>query len=93
MAIRLTPDLAAAHNNLGNALHAQGKLVEAVAEFRTAIRIEPDHAEPHLNLGLALKAQGNLAEAIAELRKAGHYAQRGSELAQLIERALSESER
>ena len=41
-AIRLKPDYAEAHNNLGIALKAQGKLDEAIAEYRAAIRLKPD---------------------------------------------------
>ena len=41
-AIRLKPDYAEAHNNLGIALTDQGKLDEAVAEYREAIRLKPD---------------------------------------------------
>ena len=40
MAIRLQPDLAATHDSLGNILKNQGKLEQAVAEYRTAIRLE-----------------------------------------------------
>ena len=78
-----------AHNNLGVALRDQGKLEEAVAEFRTAIRLNPDYAEAHYNLGFALHSQGKLEEAVAEYRKARDNAQRGSKLAGLIERALT----
>ena len=70
MAIRLKPDYAEAHYNLGIALAAQGKLEEAVAEFRAAIRLKPDYAEAHYNLGNALLDQGKLEEAIAEFRTA-----------------------
>jgi tetratricopeptide (TPR) repeat protein len=71
-AIRLMPDLAGAHYNLGNALNAQGKLDEAIAEFRTAIKLKlkPDLAHAHVNLGYALQAQGKYDEAIAEFRTA-----------------------
>ena len=53
-AIRLKPDYAEAHYNLGIALTDQGKLDEAVAEYRAAIRLQPDYAEAHYNLGIAL---------------------------------------
>jgi Flp pilus assembly protein TadD len=59
------PD-AEAHFNLGNALRAQGKTDEAIAEFREAIRLKPDHASAHTNLGNALDAQGKTDLAIAE---------------------------
>src|ERR1700679_3689461 len=48
-AIRLKPDFAAAHNNLGNVFKSQRKLPEAVACFREAARLKPDHGEPHNN--------------------------------------------
>jgi hypothetical protein len=44
----------------------------------------------HYNLGNALADQGKPEEAIAELRNARDNAPRGSELAQLIEKALAE---
>ncbi len=68
--IRLKPDNAAAHGNLGNVLYALGKLDEAIAAHREAIRLKPDDAEAHNNLGIALKALGKLDEAIAGYREA-----------------------
>ena len=67
-AIRIKPDYAEAHINLGIALQAQGKPEEAIAAYRAAIRLKPDFAEAHNNLGLALTDQGKLEEAIAEFR-------------------------
>jgi tetratricopeptide (TPR) repeat protein len=89
-AIRIRPDLAEAHISLANALDEQGKDEEAIAEYRAAIRIKPDFAQAHYSLGIALGQQGKRDEAIAELRKARDNALRGSELAQLIEKALKE---
>ena len=68
----------------------RGDLEEAIAEFRTAIRLKPDDGDAHYNLGIALADQGNREEAIAEYRKARDNAPRGSKLAQLVERALTE---
>ena len=53
-AIRLKPNLAVAHANLREALQAQGKLDEAIAECRTAIKLQPDFAEAHNDLGAIL---------------------------------------
>ena len=66
-AVRVKPDYAVAHNNLGNALREQGRLAEAVASLEQALRLRPDYAEAHNNLGIALQGQGMLAEAVAEL--------------------------
>jgi tetratricopeptide (TPR) repeat protein len=60
----------AAHYNLGLALHHQGKLDEAIAEYRVEIRLRPDEPSAHSMLGLALYDQGKVAEAIAECREA-----------------------
>jgi tetratricopeptide (TPR) repeat protein len=64
-ALRLKPDFAGAHNNLGNVFILQGKLLEAVASFQQAVRFQPDFAVAHSNLGNALREQGQLAEAMA----------------------------
>ena len=61
---------AVAHYNRGVDLQEQGKLEEAVAEYRTAIRLNPGYAEAHVNLGHALFNQWKLEEAVAELRTA-----------------------
>jgi predicted O-linked N-acetylglucosamine transferase (SPINDLY family) len=70
MAIRLKPDLAEAHNNLGNAFKSIGQLDQAVLCYRQAIRLRSDLAEAHNNLGNALKIKGQLDEAIAACRQA-----------------------
>ncbi len=47
-AIRLKPDLAYAHSNLGGALDAKGDHDGAIAACREAIRLKPDYAEAHV---------------------------------------------
>ncbi len=69
-ALRLKPDYAEAHNNLGIALMEQGRLEEAVASYEQALRVKPDYAEAHNNLGIALGDQGNLEEAVASYQQA-----------------------
>ena len=69
-AIRLKPDLAVAHNNLGSVLKAQGKLDESIAAYREAIRIKPDLAFAYNNLGASLQDQGKQNEAVAAYREA-----------------------
>src|SRR3990172_6502343 len=67
------PDLAAVHNDLGRALHAQGDFAEASDSFLTAIELQPDLGIAYNNLGRALQDLGRprcLDEAIASYRKA-----------------------
>jgi tetratricopeptide (TPR) repeat protein len=64
------PADAIARYNRGVGLQAQGKLKEAIAEYRAAIRIMPDYVEAHSNLGNALRAQGKTAEAVDAYRAA-----------------------
>ncbi|HZS50161.1 MAG TPA: tetratricopeptide repeat protein [Bryobacterales bacterium] len=64
------PDSVVAHNNLGEALAAQGRLGEAAAHFRRAIEIRPGYAQAHYNLARASQKQGDLPGAIAEFQRA-----------------------
>ena len=59
-----------AHNDLAVALADQGKLEEAVANYRQALQLNPNYAEAHNNLGVALRDMGKRDEAIACLREA-----------------------
>jgi len=69
-AIRLTPDYAEAHNNLGAALQALRRTDESVAAYREAVRLKPDYATAWNNLGSALQQQGNLSNAIDAYHRA-----------------------
>ena len=65
-ALRIKPDYAEAHTNLGTLLAGMpGKLPEAIAEFRAAIRFRPDYPEAYNDLGVVLAGTGRLQEAIA----------------------------
>src|SRR4029453_2364651 len=48
-ALRLRPNDARAHNALGLALGAGGRLDQAVGEFREAVKLAPDFAEARVN--------------------------------------------
>jgi tetratricopeptide (TPR) repeat protein/2-polyprenyl-3-methyl-5-hydroxy-6-metoxy-1,4-benzoquinol methylase len=69
-ALLLKPDLAAAHNNLGNALCEQGKFEKAELSYRRALTLQPNLASAHNNLGTVLWERGKLDDAAACYRDA-----------------------
>ena len=69
-AVRLKPDFAVAHEELGALLLNGGKVTEAINEFRLALQARPDYPEALSNLGAALASQGRLDEAVALLSRA-----------------------
>jgi tetratricopeptide (TPR) repeat protein len=68
-AIRLRPDDAQAHENLGYALAYLNKPEEAIAEYREAIRLDPDLADAYHNLGRALIDTREFAAAVTAFRQ------------------------
>jgi tetratricopeptide (TPR) repeat protein len=68
--IRLQPDHATAHNNLGDALNRQKLHNEAEAAYRQAIRLKPDFHEAYSNLGNALNALERHKDAETACRQA-----------------------
>ena len=66
----MNPQLAEAHNNLGTALAASGRLEEAVAALRQATDIQPLFAEAYLNLGVVLRRLGRFPESAEALDRA-----------------------
>ena len=69
-ALRLNPDYADAHNNLGVALDKKGQIDEAIRQFQEALRLKPDYADAHNNLGIALGKKGQTDEAIRQYQEA-----------------------
>jgi tetratricopeptide (TPR) repeat protein len=80
-ALKIKPDFAAAHNNLGAALvknqrdgegtrRQKGAVDEAIVHYRKAVQIKPDFAQAWGNLGTALLLKGKVDEAIAHYQKA-----------------------
>jgi tetratricopeptide (TPR) repeat protein len=71
-ALRISPDFADAHANLGAVLiDIPGRLPEAIDQFRLAVRSKPDHAKAHFYLGMAWSnTPGRLADGIAEFQEA-----------------------
>jgi tetratricopeptide (TPR) repeat protein len=79
-ALKIKPDLAAAHNNLGSALQQNtqsgdgargqdGAVDEAIEHFRKALQIKPDFTQARSNLGNTLLQKGQVDEAIAQFQK------------------------
>ena len=80
-ALKIKPDFAPAHNNLGAALveNQRGEngapwqneaVDDAIAHYRRALQINPDFAQAHSNLGTALLLKGQTDEAIVHYQKA-----------------------
>lgn len=59
-----------AHNNLGAALAAQGRVDEAIREYAIAVEQRPDYVKALCNLASNLGRQGKTDEAMRYLRKA-----------------------
>ena len=51
--VRMNPDNAVAHYNLGNAYYDSGMYEEAIESYKQAIRIDPGLAGAHVGLGTA----------------------------------------
>ena len=57
-------------NNGGAELLKQGKLTEAIAEFRQAVTVDPTYGAAWRNLGFALDKQGQVDEAVTAYQQA-----------------------
>jgi protein O-mannosyl-transferase len=69
-AVDVIPDNYLGHNSLGAWLAEQGRLDEAIAQYRAALALRPDHEQALNNLGNALVKQGQVAEGIDCFQKA-----------------------
>jgi tetratricopeptide (TPR) repeat protein len=69
-ALRINPDFADAHINLGVILARQGKKADAIYHYSEALRIDPNLDKAHFNLGNALLAESRIDEAIISFSKA-----------------------
>jgi tetratricopeptide (TPR) repeat protein len=67
-ALRVDPENAKAHTNLGIALWHKGEAEPALAEFRKAVVLNARSTEAHNNLGVALVQLGRFADAIPHFR-------------------------
>jgi len=68
--VRLNPDSALAHNNLGSVYLGLGEEERAAREFGEALRLHPGHPGALNNLGILAQRRGDLAEARRFYREA-----------------------
>ena len=70
-AIKLNPQYAEAHNELGAALQLSGgEAGKAVECYQRAIALKPGYAEAHYNLATALRDKAMVVQAVAHFREA-----------------------
>jgi protein O-mannosyl-transferase len=68
--IRKNPDAWVAYNNLGVLLGGEGKIDEAMQQFRQAIQVRNDYVDAYNNLGNDLVIKGKIDEAMADYQHA-----------------------
>lgn len=69
-AVRIKPDFAQAHCDLGAALLQEGQTGAAIGHFEQALRLRPDRAILHYDLASALMRAGRVPEAISQWEQA-----------------------
>ncbi len=69
--IRLRPDMAEAHANLGTLYYREGQGANAESDFRKAVSLKRELAGPFFYLGVISLEKGAPSEALRLLRKAG----------------------
>ena len=67
--LRIDPNRAEVHANLGTVYYAQSRFAEASAAFRTALAIRPTLKGPEAFLGMSEARQGHTARALPLLEK------------------------
>jgi tetratricopeptide (TPR) repeat protein len=69
-ALKLNPDAANTHYNLGDILAKRRRYAEAVAQFEEVLRLKPGFAKAHCHMADALGEQGKGEEAVRHYRSA-----------------------
>ncbi|MFH7243166.1 MAG: tetratricopeptide repeat protein [Spirulina sp.] len=75
-AVRLNPDLIAAHALLGELLLEREQFLQAVLSYRRVVDARPDDPAAFYNLGLALWGQGLQAQAVSNVELARYMYER-----------------
>jgi len=68
--VRLRPEMAEAHANLGNIYYQQGKPDRAKASYQKAVQLKPDLAGPYFFLGVIAFGEHDLSPALRFLQRA-----------------------
>ncbi|UCD15949.1 MAG: tetratricopeptide repeat protein [Candidatus Omnitrophota bacterium] len=68
--VRVSPQSAKAHNNMGDVYCLEGNLEKAVEEFRRAIELKADYADAYHNLAHTYQQMGRVKEAVVNYKKA-----------------------
>jgi tetratricopeptide (TPR) repeat protein len=89
-AVRLDPEGADLHADLGVVLGDWGDWDGAIAEFREALRLNPNFANAHYGLGLALEVKNNRRGALEEFRWAYELDSKNAAFKQDYERPLQQ---
>jgi tetratricopeptide (TPR) repeat protein len=69
-ALACTADNVVAEQNLGQTVHEQGRVDEAITHFEKALQINPSQASVHSSLSVALLEIGRVDESLAHLQTA-----------------------
>jgi tetratricopeptide (TPR) repeat protein len=69
-ALRIKPDYAEAHFNMGLVFEKSGRHQEAITALKQALRIKPYYAQAHFNLGVVYEGLTHHQEAIAAYKQA-----------------------
>ncbi|HUB67527.1 MAG TPA: tetratricopeptide repeat protein [Candidatus Methylacidiphilales bacterium] len=64
------PNCPETHDNFGMVLFQEGRVDEAMVQFKKALEIDPNYADAHNNFGWALFQKGQADEAIAQYQQA-----------------------
>ena len=66
--LKLHPEVAAIHSNLGAALAGLGRYEEALPEYKTALKLSPKLVGARLNLALVYYKMGKIDDAAAQVK-------------------------
>jgi Flp pilus assembly protein TadD len=69
-ALRMNPDSAVAHNDLGLVLARLGRSEDAIKQYQEALQLSPDSAVAHNDLGLVLARLGRSEDAVKQFQEA-----------------------